>query len=289
MEITIRQLQQDDLHHVKSMETGIVDDYLIRVYNRVSKGASRLYGLFVDNHLASIGGYTIFEEHYIMLGRMRSDLRFRGQNYSTQLMTHILKQSFALPAIQWVGANTQQNNHSARRVLDKLGLNEISTLSSAISTDVQFFEKDQTMWHELTELVHKRKWLKQCYLKSGAVFPYECYYTFPATDRLFSDTNLNNWSFFENPQKDRVLITKKDVKGDYYLHVIYPWDDLTEQPGLWETVSCAQHALRQRVNANTFIWMDLTPAQVSTLPRDHPFELPSPWLLYGIDRNSYSF
>ena len=76
MKITIRQLQQDDLNHVKSMETGIVDDYLIRVYHRVSKDASRLYGLFVDNHLASIGGYTIFEEHYIMLGRMRSDLRF---------------------------------------------------------------------------------------------------------------------------------------------------------------------------------------------------------------------
>ncbi|ANU26152.1 GNAT family N-acetyltransferase [Planococcus versutus] len=285
MKTSIRQLQLDDLHFLEEMETGIADDYLLRVYKRISGGSSRLYGLFVDNQLASIGGYTIFAEHYIMLGRMRSDLRYRGNNLSTQLMAHVLEQSFALPAIQWIGANTQEENTAARRVLDKLGLKEISTLSSAISTKVSLLEKNGSYWRELTELSHKREWIDQLYTNKGAVFPYECYYAFPSTENLFTDAKLTEWSFFENAQEDRVLITKKDYKRQYYLHVVYPWDDISYQAGLWETISLAQSKLSEQVKTNPFIWMDLTPSQVSQLPSNHPFDLPSPWLLYGIDRS----
>lgn len=286
MKTSIRQLQLDDLHFLEKMDTGITDDYLLRVYERISSGSSRLYGLFIDEQLASIGGYTIFAKHYIMLGRMRSDLRYRGNQLSTQLMTHVLEQSFALPAIQWIGANTQEENTAARRVLDKLGLKEISTLSSAISTDVSLLEKDGSYWRELTDLSHKRKWINQLYTNERAVFPYECYYAFPATENLFTDTKLTEWSFFENAQGDRVLITKKDDKRQYYLHVVYPWNDLSSQAGLWETISLAQRKLSEQVKTTAFIWIDLTPSQVSQLPSNHPFDLPSPWLLYGIDRSN---
>lgn len=286
MEKSIRQLKLEDLHYLEAMDTGIEDDYILRVYSRISSGSSRLYGLFMDGRLASIGGYTIFADQYIMLGRMRSDLRYRGNNLSTQLMAFIMEQAFMLPAIQWIGANTQQENTSARRVMDKLGLAEVSTLYSAISTDASSLETGGAVWQELTELSQKKAWLERQYIQTGAVFPYECYYTFPASDELFADAKLQQWAFFENPNKDRVLIVKKDYKRDYYLHTVYPWDDLMEQPGLWETISMAQHQLSGKVKTNALLWMDLSPDQVSTLPVHHPFDLPSPWLLYGIDRHN---
>ena len=286
MEKSIRQLTLDDLHHLEKMETGIEDDYILRVYNRISSGASRMYGLFLDGRLASVGGYTIFAQQYIMLGRMRSDLHFRGNNLSTQLMAYIMEQAFRLPAIQWIGANTQQENASARRVMDKLGLQEVSTLYSAITSDASPLQTGGATWQEVTELSHKKSWLDRLYIKTGAIFPYECYYTFPASEQLFAESKLAQWSFFENAEQDRVLIAKKDYKRNYYLHTIYPWKDLMEQPGLWETISMAQQRLSEKVKTNALLWMDLNPEQVHALPAHHPFDLPSPWLLYGTDREN---
>ena len=286
MEKLIRQLNLDDLHYLKQMKTGIEDDYILRVYDRIAGGSSRLFGLFQDGQLASIGGYTIFAGQYAMLGRMRSDLRYRGNNLSTQLMAHIMEEVFSLPSVQWVGANTQVENSSARRVMDKLGLIEISTLYSAISSDVAALITGGAVWQELSDLSQKQEWINQLYIKTGAVFPYECYYTFPSSQALFADADLSQWAFFENRDKSRVLIAKKDYKRNYYLHAVYPWDDLMEQPGLWETISAAQHRLSEKVKSETSIWMDLSPDQVSSLPACHSFDLPSPWLLYGTNRSN---
>lgn len=281
MEVSIRQLQSNDLHYLEKMHTGIENDYILRVYDRISSGSSRMYGLFIGEHLASIGGYTIFAEQYVMLGRMRSDLRYRGNNLSTQLMNYIMIQISALSSIQWIGANTQQENISARRVMDKLGLTAISTLYSAISSDTSILENDGKLWKKVNDLSKKKAWIKKLYIQTVAVFPYECYYTFPASEKLFTEEKLDQWTFFENPQQDRILITKQDYKREYYLHVVYPWDDLLKQDGLWETISMAQHELSIKVNTTPFIWIDLSPSQVQSLPNNHPFELPSPWLLYG--------
>ncbi|AIY04637.1 acetyltransferase, GCN5 family [Planococcus sp. PAMC 21323] len=281
MEVSIRQLRSNDLQYLEKMHTGIENDYILRVYDRISSGSSRMYGLFIDEHLASIGGYTIFAEQYVMLGRMRSDLRYRGNNLSTQLMRYIMKQISTLSTIQWIGANTQQNNISARRVMDKLGLTAISTLYSAISSDTSILESDGKLWRKVNDLSKKKAWIKKLYIQTGAVFPYECYYAFPASEKLFPEEKLVQWSIFENPQQDRILITKQDYKREYYLHVVYPWDDLLKQAGLWETISMAQQELSIKVNTPPFIWIDLSPSQVHSLPNNHPFELPSPWLLYG--------
>ncbi|ANU24091.1 GNAT family N-acetyltransferase [Planococcus donghaensis] len=281
MKQTIRQLQLGDLHYIEKMDTGITDDYVLNIYERISSGSSRMYGLFLDEQLASIGGYTIFAEQYAMLGRMRSDLRYRGNNLSTQLMTYIMEQASTFPTIQWVGANTQQNNVSARRVMDKLGLKETSTLYSATATDISQLKTGGENWTEVTDLAIKKIWVDQLYLQTSEVFPYECYYMFPASESLFIETDLARWSFFENRSKDRVLITKQDYKRNHYLHVIYPWNDFFEQPGFWETITTAQHQLSTQLKATPLVWMDLTPSQKQSLPKNHPFDLPSPWLLYG--------
>lgn len=284
MDTLIRLLTNEDLPYLEAMETGIDDDYVIRIYDRLISGTSRLYGLFFDDNLISIGGYTIFAKQYAMLGRMRSDLRYRGNDLSTKLMAHVVNEAFKLPDIQWVGANTQEENLPARRVMNKLGLMEISILQEATTKDISMLESGAQTWNEIHDIERKKDWIDQLYMKTGAVFPYECYYAFPASEDLFPDNELRKWSFYENKTATRVLITKEDTKKYHYLHTIYPWNDIMEQEGLWETLAAAYQKLAEAEEDETHIWMDLSLEATQSLPANHPFELPSPWMLYGIDR-----
>ena len=276
----------EDLPYLEAMDTGIEDDYVIRVFKRISSGNNRIYGLFWDDQLVSVGGYTIFAKSYAMLGRMRSDLRYRGNDLSTQLMSHVIQEVFNLPDIQWVGANTQEENSPARRVLAKLGLMEQATLFGATAQDVTMLSNGGTVWREVSNLASKQQWIDRLYVKTGAIFPYECYYPFPATADLFPEERLETWRLFENEDATRVLITKRDFKRDHYLQAIYPWNDLAEQPGLWETIASAHKEMADEINDDVFIWMDLTTETTQSLPEDHPFKLPSPWILHGTGRNA---
>ena len=283
MNETIRQLTDDDLQALQDMDTGIDDDYVIRVFDRISTGNNRLFGLFQDGRLASIGGYTIFAGSYAMLGRMRSDVRFRGQSLSSRLMAHVRDAALDHPGIRFVGANTQEFNLPARRVLEKIGLSRQAELFSAIAKDVETFESGALPWRKIASAEEKMRWLELVYIRSGRVFPLECYYPFPASPDLFSGQALEQWDFYENPNGDRIVITKHDVKKYDYLHTLYPWDDLFEQPGLWETLHAPLENIRRDSEEGAFVWMDLTRNQVGTLSNGHPFELPSPWFLYGTD------
>ncbi|QBP41265.1 GNAT family N-acetyltransferase [Paenisporosarcina antarctica] len=284
MDKLIRLLTIDDLSYLEAMETGIKDDYVIRIFEKLVTGDNRLYGLFWRDKLVSIGGYTIFERRFAMIGRMRSDQRYRGNSLSSQLMVQVIEDVFKLPDIQWVGANTQEENLPAQRVLQKLGLIEHSTLQEATTKNVSSLENGARAWQEVYDLERKKIWINQLYVKTGAIFPYECYYAFPASEELFPEEKLMKWSFYENETATRVLITKTDLKDRYYLHTVYPWNDLMEQEGLWETIATAYRKLADYVVYETYIWMDLTKEATQSLPSDHPFVLPSSWILYGINR-----
>lgn len=283
MNETIRLLTADDLQALQDMDTGIDDDYVIRVFDRISTGPNRLYGLFHDGRLASIGGYTIFAGSYAMLGRMRSDMRFRGLSLSSRLMAHVQDAALKHPGIRFVGANTQEFNLPAQRVLEKIGLSRQAELFSAIAKNVEIFESGAAAWKKIDSAEEKMRWLEEVYIRSGRVFPFECYYPFPASAELFSGQPLAQWEFYENPARDRIVITKHDVKKYDYLHTLYPWEDLFEQPGLWETLRAPLEKIRFESEEGAFVWMDLTRKQASHLPENHPFDLPSPWFLYGTD------
>lgn len=280
----IRVLSKEDLPSLKAMETGIEDDYVIRVFDRISSGPNKLFGLFTDDQLVSIGGLTVFANQYAMLGRMRSDLRFRGNDLSTTLMAKVLEEAFQLPDIQWVGANTQEENLPAQRVLKKIGLAERHISYGATAKEVTSLENDGTIWQLQKDIYRKKQWLQQLFVDAEAVFPYECYYPFPANEAMFEDSQIAKWNFFENPECNRVLITKKDFKKYSYLQAVYPYEDIMEQPGLWETISLARQELAADVHMETHIWMDLTKQQAASLPDNHPFDLPSPWVLFGKGR-----
>ncbi|MUK87930.1 GNAT family N-acetyltransferase [Ornithinibacillus sp. L9] len=291
MEKTIRVLTSKDFPYLKEMNTGIEDDYVIRIFDRLSTEPNRLYGLFIEDQLVSLGGISIYMNRYAMLGRLRSDRRYRGNDFATKLMAFMMNEAFQIEGIQWVGANTQEENIPARRVMDKIGLSAYTMTHGALTEDTSILQTGGKLWTPIHNLERKKEWVDKVYVQQAAVFPFECYYPFPASEALFSVENLLEWSFYENEDKTRFLITKPDQKKYRYLHAVYPWNDKTEQPGLWETISADYQDLVQQTaddnEVETYIWMDLTKEEVELLPANHPFTLPSPWILYGITKQEW--
>lgn len=288
---TIRQLTADDYLLVESMDTGMEEDYVIRIFERLISGKNYLYGLFVQDKLVSFGGYSLFNHLYAMIGRLRSDRHYRSKDYATELMNYIISQAFESHHVEWVGANTQENNLPARRVLEKLGLSPYPALHGAITKSITPLVAGNKVWNQVLDINSKKKWLSNEFIQTKALFPYECFYPFPATWHLFQDDEIAQWNFYENESKTRCLITKPDQKGHHYLQVIYPWSDFMKQAGFWETISYDYQQVITRQSDSemeTYIWIDLTKEEVSHLPKNHPFELASPWILHGINKSNWN-
>ncbi|WP_088035323.1 GNAT family N-acetyltransferase [Evansella clarkii] len=285
MSETIRKLSENDFHFLKAMDTGIEDDYVERIFDRLTSGTHHLYGMFDGDHMICMGGYTIFAGKYAMLGRLRCDQRFRGKNNATKLIASVMDQAYQEPGIKWVGANTQEENIPARRVLEKLGLPAHTPRHGAVTKETTVLGNDRAKWIKIESHQRKKDWLEEIYIENSAVFPYEVYYSFPASEALFREEKVSEWSFYENEAGTRLLITKEDQKKYNYLHAVYPWDDLAEQQGLWETIKADYEKLarekEQEDEEETYIWMDLTKTQAAALPARHEFKLPSPWILHG--------
>ncbi|QKY68650.1 GNAT family N-acetyltransferase [Lentibacillus sp. CBA3610] len=288
MNKTIRMLDSRDYPHLEAMDTGIEFDYIPRIFDKLITGNNRLYGLFLDGQMVSMSGYTIYANHYAMLGRLRSDRRFKGNGYATEIVAYVMNEAFKLSNIHWVGANTEEDNLPARRVLEKVSLAPYIALHGAQTEDTSVMESNARPWQPVTDLTRKREWVNKLYAQTGAIFPYECYYPFPGSADLFQDDDLKQWSFYENASGTRFLITKYDQKKYHYLHAVYPWHDMAEQRGLWETIAADYRKLKTLTDDETYIWMDLTKEEIQTLPAGHPFELPTPWILHGMDKATWA-
>ncbi|MFC4559809.1 GNAT family N-acetyltransferase [Virgibacillus kekensis] len=284
MSINIRQLNQSDYSYLETMQTGKDNDYVLQIFDRLITGNNRLFGLFLDNQLVSVGGYSIFAGRYAMLGRLRSDLRFRGNSYASKLMAYMRDEALNLEEVQWVGANTQEENFAARRVMDKNGFKTYSRLHGAMTKDTSALESGTNPWKPIQNLQRKKDWLNKMYPALSEVFPYQCFYPFPVSSDLFQDEEVNQWSFYENETGSRVVIIKEDQKKYHFLQTIYPWEDIDSQPGLWETISREYRDMTERSEDETYIWLDMTKEQANRLPTYHQFKLPSPWILHGVSK-----
>lgn len=134
MTIHIRKLHKEDIPLLHTMRTGFEHDYILPIAAELMEGDNRLFGLFVDDTLASFAGCSIFAGRYAMLGRLRSDRRFQSNGYATQLMRHMRDLAFQLPEITWVGGYTQENNFSGKRVMEKVDLQPLAVRYGAISS-----------------------------------------------------------------------------------------------------------------------------------------------------------
>ncbi|EXJ23181.1 hypothetical protein ADIAL_1328 [Alkalibacterium sp. AK22] len=283
MTLSFRQLTLDDYSLYEQMETGLEQDYMLRVFERLVSENNRLYGMFEEDILVAVAGYTIFCGEFAMLGRLRSDARYRKQGYGTIITKYILDAAREESGVTWIGANTEQHNIPAQKVLQKLNMPHQLTLYAAQAETLGPLLDGQPLWQEITELDNKKKWLEETYLNPSfgkQVFPYEAYYPFPASPAMFSDRKLMEMHCYVNPQETRVVFMWEEEKGEAYLHVVYPWFDLTSQAGLFDTISSVFEE-RLRRGTSSKVWIDLTEEEAADLPADHPFDLPSPWMLHG--------
>ncbi|SDC27773.1 FR47-like protein [Pelagirhabdus alkalitolerans] len=278
--MTIRVLTIDDLAHYKQMQTGLETDYMIDIFERLTTPPhNQIYGFFIDNQLVATAGYTLYPGGYAMLGRLRSDVRFRGRGYATSLLTHIIQHLKNQPHISFLGGYTNLHNTSARQVLNKLNFNPIQTFYSfpLINRD-KLGATSGPIWNEVTDLNTKRRILNELSSEGTmSIYPYECYYPFPFTDELLPDDKLKVTRFFHNPDVTRWLLIDDDYKREAYGHVRYFWDDYFTQPGLFETVD---HYLAQSDQPRK-AWFNFTPDAYQKIPDLDAFETSDGWILYG--------
>ncbi|KYG25603.1 GNAT family N-acetyltransferase [Alkalihalobacillus trypoxylicola] len=280
----IRRLYKEDKLLFEQMNTGIEDDYVLHIYDQLMEEPHFLYGLFEQNQLVSIGGYTMFADEYAMLGRLRSDLSYRGKGYASKLLEFVMNEALKQPEVKWIGGNTQKDNPSAMKVLNKLGLKSYPLIYHATTNDVGSLKRVGELWRKINDFTEKKRWLLENYSDSNNLFGYECYYPFPASEALFSNEKIKEWTIFENESKTRCLLLKNDVKGVPIVHVIYPYDDIWTQPGLWKTIQTFYDAKPIHKESDTQIWLDLSDQQLLSIPAEHTFTISTPWILYGENR-----
>ncbi|WP_102028626.1 GNAT family N-acetyltransferase [Salirhabdus sp. Marseille-P4669] len=275
----VRQLTVEDLDSYLNMETGIEDDYVARIFDRLVISKEHvLYGLFEGETLLSVGGYSIFANHYAMLGRLRSDQRYLGKGHATRLMKQIIAEIETSSSIHWVGANTHVHNKAARKVLEKLNFTAYHPLYPLVLE--QGKEVNGTpgpLWSKVESIEEKRELLLTYSNSTNNLFTYECYYPFPASEVLFHDSYLEKCHVFVNNDRSRFFLMKEDQKGELYALLEYPWDDSLEQPGLWETVN----AQRKEIFTEHKLWMDLKENQIKQFTLCTDFDIKKPWLLHG--------
>ncbi|TCT18800.1 FR47-like protein [Melghiribacillus thermohalophilus] len=279
--LQIKKLTLDDYEAFKKMDTGIDDDYVTRIFPDLVKHKHQgVYGLFHQGQMVSIAGYSIFGEHFAVLGRLRSDRRFLSKGYATRLVEHILGELEQMPQMKWVGANTQVPNWSARRVLEKLGLEETVTFYSAVLKERdQLQGLDGNLWIPVESTEEKRKLFSTLSSRENqlGMFPYECYYPLPFHEALFSDEYLAESIVFRKEDGSRFFVMKEDQKGNVYAHLKYFWDDSFEQPGFWKTVLYAL----DEIFTNHKLWIDFSEGGFHRMPSPGAFYVQDPWILYS--------
>ncbi|MDC3412300.1 GNAT family N-acetyltransferase [Aquibacillus sp. 3ASR75-11] len=278
--IQIRKLTMNDYDAFKQMKTSVEDDYIVRIFPDLIHSENQiLYGLFSGETLLAMAGYTLFPGGLAMLGRLRSNMHFLSNGHATDLLTYIMEKLRQDPSVIWIGANTNEGNAPARRVLEKLGLAPITTLYSLTIKDKKHIQGvDGPIWTKIDSIKQKRELLLSVQNNDlGGVFPFECYYPLPLVDSLISDAYLEDSIFYQSPDQKRFLTIKKDRKDEWYGHVKYFWNDHFETPGFWNTV----FSYLTKQSDEIGIWIDFSKQGFHQIPNRAGFDVEDPWMLYG--------
>ncbi|WP_186580958.1 GNAT family N-acetyltransferase [Aquibacillus kalidii] len=277
--LQLRKLTLEDSQLVQQMHTDIEDDYILTIFpDLVSSEANGMFGLYSDQDLLAIAGYTLFPGGYAMLGRLRSDKRFHSKGHATEILSQIRTQLERDPTVKWIGANTNINNKPARRVLEKLGFDEVTQLYSLAVQNPNLIEGlNGPIWNKVDSLEKKKSLLSNLYDNALGVFPYECYYPFPYTEQLVTDEHLKDSHFFQNHDQSRFFIIRDDQKQDWFAQVKYFWNDHFKQPGFWETIFYYVEHHPEQIQG----WVEFSLQGYQNIPNKEAFEKSDGWVLYG--------
>ncbi|WP_173915687.1 GNAT family N-acetyltransferase [Halobacillus sp. Marseille-Q1614] len=277
-----RKMTIEDLPAFQQMDTGIDDDYVLRIYDKLMDSPTQeLYGLFQNHQLLSVAGYSLFgKNQFAMLGRLRSDRNYRSKGYATQLLRPVINDLRKLPKLKWVGANTHVHNFSARRLLEKSGLSDgqISYYLTLTAPGKLSGHTRGERWKEIYETAAKRSYLLALSNNELGLFPYECYYPFPFDSSFFTNQYLQDSNLYVNLDRSRFVLIKNDQKKYNYSHVKYFWNDHYTQPGFFETLL---HHWRENPK-NIGCWIDFSTGGYHNNPDLTPYEVQDPWIQYGL-------
>lgn len=275
--ITIRPLTNADFTLYQQMKTGVDNDYMLMVFERlVTPPDNYLYGLFHDEALASVAGYTYFPGGNVMLGRLRSDVRFRQLGYPTQLLHYLVDTIQQDPSVHFIGGYTHISNVAAKKILAKLGMTPIDTYYSFPAIKLQPLIHDQILWDEVTGHDQKRHALQTLIENDVASFPYEAYYPFPLTQNLIPDEKLLAMHVYQSPVTGNYLFADKDYKGEALLNIRYVHDDLFTTPGFFHTIDRLFKNEPERLP-----WFNFSKTQYNNLNHKDCFRLEAGWELHG--------
>ncbi|GEM01230.1 Ribosomal protein S18 acetylase RimI [Halolactibacillus halophilus] len=275
--ISIRRLTMNDFSLYQQMQTGMNNDYMLTVFERlVTPPANYLYGLFDDDILASVAGYTYFPGGNAMLGRLRSDKQFRQLGYSTQLLHYLVDTVKQDPSVKFIGGYTQIDNTPAKKILTKLGMKHIDTYHSFPAVNLKPLITDQILWDEITDYDEKRQALQSLTNRGVASFPYEAYYPFPLTENLIPAEKLRVMRLFKSPLTGHCLFVDNDYKGEALLNIRYVHDDLFTTPGLFFTIDQLLKHEPDRLP-----WFNFSLTQYQKLTDKDCFRLEPGWELHG--------
>jgi len=275
----IRQLTVEDLELYQKMQTGLDSDYMLRAFERLTTPPEHhLFGLFVGEELATIAGYSLFPGGYAMLGRLRSDMRFRGAGHATAINRYLIDLLETQSEVNWVGGYTNVNNLPARKILHKLDIPELQTYHNMTLVRPDLLnDAPGNVWASIDQIDEKRRVIDQLAEDVLTYYPLECYYPFPYSKELITDEKLAGTRFYHNEPADRWLLISDDVKGDNYAQVRYFWEDYFSQAGLFETVLADIEQSKEPRKA----WFDFTPEAFEKIPNKAAFDIQEAWILYG--------
>lgn len=275
--ISIRRLTIKDFSLYQHIQTGMDNDYMLSVFDRlVTPPANYLYGLFHDDVLLSVAGYTHFPGGNVMLGRLRSDKRFRQLGYPTQLLHYLVDTVKQDPNVKFIGGYTHIDNTPAKKILTKLGMKHIDTYHSFPAVNLKPLITDQMLWDEITDNQKKRQALQTLIKQGVASFPYEAYYPFPLTASLIPAEKLRAMRLFQSPLTGYFLFVDNDYKGEALLNIRYVHDDIFTTPGLFYTID---QLLKHE--SDRLPWFNFSKTQYHKLTHKDCFRLEPGWELHG--------
>ncbi|MFJ6412259.1 hypothetical protein CHI12_02315 [Terribacillus saccharophilus] len=280
---TIRQLTINDYQAVLEMQTGIEDDYVLRIFPQlIENPAQTLFGLETEEGIAAVAGVVRLPNGNGILGRLRSDIRFHSKGNATALLQHIIASCEQDPMMNWLGAITLKSNLPAQRVLDKLKIQpESSFISLLMEAPEQFIVPSAAPWELIEGTDTKRAVIEQAAVEAKAAFyPYEAYFPIPYASAILEDDYLETLAVFRDPDSSRIMAIQEDYKGQDIAQIQYFWPDVFQQDGLWTTVfNYLKQSDKQLVPQ-----LDVSPETASSIPavfRDSFTENNDPWLIYG--------
>ncbi|KUP05411.1 hypothetical protein Q73_13380 [Bacillus coahuilensis m2-6] len=272
----VKRLSLDDFSKIKEMDTGIEDDYVVRAFeNLLQRPDNFLYGLLEDERIVTVAGYSVFANRFAILGRLRTDRRYLSRAYATKLLLEIIEEMKNNPTISFIGAATNEPNVSANKVCQKLGLEQLVTFHCLTCRDFSKLQDNGPTWTPVETVNEKRIRLRSLKENALGMFPYECYYPLPLSERDLSDEYLHKMTCYENYDSSRFFFIHENQKGEFYSQVKYFWNDLFEQKGLWNTI--ALHVQQEQ----SIGWIDLSPQAFQNIKQPEIFDIQQPWRLYG--------